>query len=189
MLAMSIAFKEIYRWKKWFSLINVLIKSCTKYYENIQGLRLILPKKLGGVSQMRGQLLDQFSLLCFLWFYCLLNPPTKIVSSTHIFRHLNHPETLDWYLIHHSPSTSDPTIQQIMSSLSLKYITNPSTSLHIYYHCSISSPIIYLLNCSNSLQMDFPNSTLDLYQFPIHKEAIMTQKNLPWQRYSKVQWI
>ena len=33
---------------------------------------------MGKVSQMRGQLIDQFSLPCFFWFYCLFKPPTQL---------------------------------------------------------------------------------------------------------------
>lgn len=132
---------------------------------------------------MKGQLIDHFSLLCFLFFlyYCdfivYSTNPQKPVFSTLILPHLN--QKLESGLILNSLFffIPDPTFQQVLSSLSFKYITNPSTFLHIYYYHTISSTIIYLLNYCNSLQIDFPTSTLSHQQFPLHKEAISYNTN------------
>lgn len=78
MLTRSVAFKEIYNWKK-------VIQFDICFYESMHKM----PRKVGKFSQMRGQLIDQFFLLfflCFLWFYCLFNPPTKpCVLQTYTF--------------------------------------------------------------------------------------------------------
>lgn len=142
---------------------------------------------------MRGQIIDQFPLLCFLWFlwfYCLFNPSAK-------------PCVLQPYISPFQSIARNPGLilnplfsLNPQSNHSASHVTFISQTCHqsthfsnIYYRQPISSTIIYLLNYYNSLQMDFPTSTLDHEQFCLHKEAISYDTKQLWQRDSNVQWI